>query len=55
MGRFKFFASDEMLVAIGLWICTLPLILLLALPTIGVLGTSVVSLTMLALILAICW
>lgn len=55
MSRFRLFASDEMLIAIALWICILPFVLLLTLPAIGVLGSSLVSLAALALLLVFCW
>jgi len=50
-----FSGDDEMLIAVAHWICTLPLVLLLALPTFGVLGTSIISLTILTIFLAIYW
>lgn len=55
MRRFRFFASDEMLIASALWICILPFVLLLAIPAIGILESSILSLAVLVFLLAICW
>lgn len=55
MKGLRFDISDEMLIAIVLWVCLLPLLLLLALPILGPVASAMLSLALLALFLVACW
>jgi hypothetical protein len=47
--------SDEMLLALVLWLCSLPLVGLLVIPFFGLPMAGVVALGLLIVALAICW
>ncbi len=53
--RLAFFGSDTMLLAIGFWLCTLPLLALLILPTFGFEVAVGAALVLFLVALLICW
>lgn len=46
---------DDMAVALVLWMCSLPLVLLLVLPFFGLKLAALAALVLLVLALAVCW
>jgi uncharacterized membrane protein (DUF4010 family) len=49
------FHSDEMLVAFAVWLCSLPLVLLVVIPLFGPKAAGGVALALLFVAMAICW
>lgn len=49
------FLSDEMALAITLWLCSLPLVVILVVPFFGLKLGGLAALALLIVIMAICW
>ena len=49
------FHSDEMALALVLWLCSLPLVGLFVVPFFGLRTAGIVALVMLIVAMAICW
>lgn len=47
--------SDSMLLALVVWLCSLPLILFIVTPLLGLEAAGVVALVLFFTVLAICW
>ncbi|MBU4225320.1 MAG: hypothetical protein KKC71_05815 [Chloroflexi bacterium] len=47
--------SDEMALAIAVWLCSLPLVALIVVPFFGLRTAGIVALVMLIVAMAICW
>lgn len=47
--------SDEMALALVVWLCSLPLIALIVIPLLGLGAAGVVALALLFVALAMCW
>lgn len=48
-------SSDEMLVALAVWLCSLPLVALLTGRLFGLVGMTVAALIVLIALMVICW
>lgn len=55
MGSRRRFSSDEMMVALFVWVCTLPVIGLLILPRFGLSGALMAALIALLALMLLCW
>jgi len=49
------FHSDEMVLALVLWLCSLPLVALIVIPFFGLKAAGVVALALFLVAMAICW
>lgn len=49
------FHSDEMLLALAVWLCSLPLIGLVVIPLFGLKVAGITALVLLFSLMAICW
>jgi hypothetical protein len=47
--------SDEMALALALWLCSLPLVALIVIPLFGLNAAGVVALALLFVAMAVCW
>jgi len=47
--------SDEMALALVLWLCSLPLIALIVIPHLGLNAAGLVALALLVVVMALCW
>lgn len=47
--------SDSMLLALVVWLCSLPLILLIVAPLLGLKAAGLAALALFVAVLAICW
>lgn len=55
MFRWLGFHSDEMALAIAVWLCTLPLVALILIPLFGLKVAGVVALALFFVAMAVCW
>ncbi len=49
------FHSDEMLLALAVWLCSLPLVALVVIPLFGLKVAGITALVLFFILMAICW
>lgn len=47
--------SDSMILALAIWLCSLPLVLLIVVPLLGLTAAGIAALVLLLAALALCW
>ena len=47
--------SDSMILALVLWLCSLPLVLLIVVPLLGLTAAGIATLTLLFVAMVLCW
>jgi hypothetical protein len=46
---------DAMVLALAVWLCSLPLVALIVIPSLGLKAAGVIALSLLLIALAVCW
>ena len=49
------FHSDEMALALAVWLCSLPLVALVVIPLLGLKAAGIVALALFFVAMALCW
>ena len=47
--------SDSMILALGIWLCSLPLVLLIVVPFLGLTAAGIAALVLLFAVMVLCW